>query len=394
MIYFIILILFSVLAYIYDINKVRAGKEFMYIIELLILISLAGFRYRVGGDSLAYEDDYQNLPTFSELIKYGFSDLPYQPLWYILNALTKSVSKNFFFFQLIHAIIINSCIFVFINKYCIHRFTFIVFYFIFLYPYFNFEILRESIAVVIFLFAFPLIQEKKYLRYYLLNILSFLFHPSALFLFIVPILYFLFKSNTNFLKLFFVGIIIILFSSIIVTTLIDHLPLNMFILAKLEGYTSLEININGIIVGLFNLLPVMGILYLLKKIPINNPNINVILSIYFILTLLSFIVEGSYRLLNYFSIFFYVILTDYIIYDIGKIYNAIKIYRKGVYKGLQLFILLCIFINKGYYYTRDMSMYNYGEEAYCYNRYIPYNSIFYPTKDYRRENIYFNYMDK
>ncbi len=394
MIYFIILILFLIIAYIYDINKVRQGKEFLYLIELFILISLAAFRYRVGGDSLAYEDDYKNLPTFSELMKFGFSDMQYQPLWYILNALTKSVSNKFFFFQLIHAIIINSCIFIFINKYCIHKFSFIVFYFIFLYPYFNFEILRESIAIVIFLFAFPLIQEKKYLKYYLLNVLSFLFHPSALFLFIVPILYFLFKSNINFLKLFFVGIIIILFSSIIVTTLIDRLPLNMFILAKLEGYTSLEININGIILGLFNLLPVIGILCLLKKIPINNPNINAIMSIYFILALLSFIVEGSYRLLNYFNIFFYMILTDYIIYDIGKIHNTVKIYRKGVYKGLQLFIILCIIINKGYYYTRDMSMYNYGEEAYFYNRYVPYSSIFDHNKDHRRENIYYNFMDK
>ena len=72
MIYFIILILFLIIAYIYDINKVRQGKEFLYLIELFILISLAAFRYRVGGDSLAYEDDYKNLPTFSELMKFIF----------------------------------------------------------------------------------------------------------------------------------------------------------------------------------------------------------------------------------------------------------------------------------------------------------------------------------
>ena len=39
-------------------------------------------------------------------------------------------------------------------------------------------------------------------------------------------------------------------------------------------------------------------------------------------------------------------------------------------------------------------MYNYGEEAYFYNRYVPYSSIFDHNKDHRRENIYYNFMDK
>lgn len=387
MIYFIILILFIFLAFSFDVLKRKRLLTFFYILEAIILILLATFRYRVGGDSLAYYDMYANLPTFRELSQYGFNNLEYQPLWYVLNAFTKQISSDFSFFQFVQALIVNVSVFVIVKRYSKHRFTTVLFYYVFLYLYFNFEILRESIAVVIFLFAYPKLFKKKYLEYFFLVTIAFLFHASALFLFFVPILVFLLKKNIKVLTLLLIGIIVSASSFLIVQLLINFLPVNAIIINKLTYYTMLEFNSNGIIMGIFRLIPILSIIYLLNKMNYKNEMFVPLVNIYFILALLSFIVGGISRLLNYFNLYFFIIVVELIIYGFRKYYS-----RNIIYKSVAILLFMVLFVDKGYYYSRDMSVYNYGNEAYFYNRYIPYYSVFDPQIDITREHIYYNSM--
>ena len=110
-------------------------------------------------------------------------DRLYQPFWYIFNAAIKSVYDDFTFFQFVHAIIVNTAIFYLIPKYTKKKFLGILVYFIFFYLYFNTEILREVLAIVFFLFAYPLIFKKKYIQYFLLCGCAYMFHAFAMFTF-------------------------------------------------------------------------------------------------------------------------------------------------------------------------------------------------------------------
>lgn len=387
MIYILTVAVLSCFVLLFDILKKDKLKNFFYVLEAIFLILLAACRFRVGGDALAYEDMYKYLPTMDELLRYGFSDLEYQPFWYLLNALIKLISDDFFFFQLAHALIINISIFIFFHRYCRHKFTMVLFYFIFLYPYFNFEILREAIAVVIFLYAYPKIFKKKYLKYYLMISVAFLFHASSIFLFFVPFIVVLFKRNIGSTNILIIGIIIALLSFSIVNLFIQYLPVNEVIIRRLDTYASLEFNLNGVIMGLFRLVPAFLAVYIIRKTGNKSELVASVINIYFILGILAFIVVGAYRLLNYFSIFYYIILVELILYGL-----KINFYHTLKGKIIKNVLFMLLFINIGYYYVRDMSKYNYGNDARFYNLYVPYNSVLYPEVDLRRENIFFNSM--
>ena len=387
MIYFIYFVIFLFFAFNYDFLRKKGLENFFYILEAISLILLATLRFRVGGDSLTYEDNYEYLPTLNELFQFGFNSLEYQPLWYVLNALIRTVSDKFVLFQFVHALIINIPIFIFFHKYCKHKFTMVLFYFVFIYPYFNFEVLRESIAVVIFLFALPKIFEKKYFTYYVLIAIAFLFHASAIFLFFIPLIIQFLKKDLSFSTLFIISILVILSANALVYLLINYLPVNEFIINKLELYSSLKINFNGIIMIFFQLTPIICIHYLLRKTNNTNQLTSFIINIYIILTVFSFTIAGSNRIMNYFKLFFFVILVESIIFDL-----RINYLNNARLKLLSYILFLLMFVDIGNYYVRDMTKFNSGNKASFYNLYYPYNSVFYPMVDNRRENIYYNSM--
>lgn len=160
MIYLLILIYSLTLSFVYDFGNLRIGKKMNLLIVFMVLVSLSGFRYRIGGDSYFYIKMYEYLPTLPELssIELGVSKL--QPLWLLLNAISRTISPDFFVFQLLHALIVNSIIFYFFRKYTKYVFTAVLLYFIGFYGYFNFEILRESLAICVFLLSLEFFVKK------------------------------------------------------------------------------------------------------------------------------------------------------------------------------------------------------------------------------------------
>ena len=371
------------LTIIYDVRKSKKNSNFFYVFADIVLILLAGLRFRVGGDSLEYENVFYNLPDFEYIFNVGLSGLEYQPLWYVFNAIIKYFSNFFVSFQLIHAIIVNTSFFIIISKYCKHRFTAVTLYYILIFPYFNMEILRESLAVIIFLFAYKYLYNKKYIRYYLLVFLSYLFHASAIFLFILPFLVYFLENKISLSKLFIISSIAFL-SSYSVSLIGNILDFNEFIASRYEKYTSLEVSVNEIIKGIYNLTILLGVMLVLKSAKLDSKHNNIIFNIYFLITALSMNIIGTYRLLNYFSIFYIFIIVD-LIYEYK--FSSLKI------KTIIVCILFSIIIDKIYYYSRDMSEYNNGNVAYAYHRFIPYRSIFNPQIDLRRERIFYNELD-
>ena len=79
MIYLLIGLYIIFLSYYYDFRHHKNGRQFHFYAILLVLILLAGFRYRLGIDSIRYAMGYQDLPNLSQLANFKFEEHKYDP---------------------------------------------------------------------------------------------------------------------------------------------------------------------------------------------------------------------------------------------------------------------------------------------------------------------------
>ena len=153
---FVLILYFWVLV---DIKKYVKLRTIGLIVCTLVLVLIAGLRYRVGGDSLHYMDIYPAMPTFAQLKETDFSE-GYGPLWYLFCAISKVFGNNFVCLQILHAVIVNvTFLCVFVRK-STNTFACLLIYFLIYYLYYNMEILREALAVCVFCFDIKNLIEK------------------------------------------------------------------------------------------------------------------------------------------------------------------------------------------------------------------------------------------
>ncbi|MCM1152330.1 MAG: EpsG family protein [Muribaculum sp.] len=188
MVYFVILLFILVCVYRFDYCKRRKFKSLSYWGLFVFFVLMAGLRYRIGGDSVRYEWLYKDAPTLFELAKFRFSSIRFEPGFIVFWSIPRTFSPDFTYFQLFHALVVNSAIFWFIRKYARNPFLFLSMYFVYLYVGLNYQVLREALAVAVFLFSWPLLKNGKYWAYYPLALLGVSFHISAVFMLFLPLL--------------------------------------------------------------------------------------------------------------------------------------------------------------------------------------------------------------
>jgi len=187
MIFLFIIVALCLLSFVYDYRKIEKGKLFWWIFVTLLMICAAGFRYKMGYDSLMYEDHYKWQHALSQLNADDFKNTRFAPFFILLFSLCKSITDDFMIVQFVEATIVN-CVFCrFIWKNSRHVFMAGLLYFFFLYFMLNMQVLREAIAASCFLLAWPYLRDRKWLKYYLMCVVAFLFHISAIALFFVPL---------------------------------------------------------------------------------------------------------------------------------------------------------------------------------------------------------------
>ena len=184
MVYLIPLSLTVFGAYYFDIKKNKRGERILYNFLFIYLVFLIGFRFEVGGDTLMYMQDYIWRVDITEW-QFSWTDY-YEPLYTLLCALSKTVGDDFVYFQLLHIIILNSCLFYFISKSTEYRFSALFFCFIYYYLYFSTEILRESLAIFVFVLNYKNYEEGNWFKYYCGVCIAILFHISAVILIVFP----------------------------------------------------------------------------------------------------------------------------------------------------------------------------------------------------------------
>lgn len=190
MAYIIPLVILLFCIYIYDYKQHTPPRYLLHIICGYYIL-LSGLSYRIGLDIVNFYVDEFNTkyPTLSDVsIDYLFETSSRQPGWLLFASICKSIVPSFYFMKTIIAAILNISMFIAIKRHTKYVYTGILLYSLLLFFYFNFEILRESLAISLFLMSTPYFETKKWKKYYMFIFIAILFHESATFLIFLPLI--------------------------------------------------------------------------------------------------------------------------------------------------------------------------------------------------------------
>lgn len=318
-----------------------------------------GLRYEVGGDTLTYMSWYEWAHDLKNWHPFDVGNV-FEPGFTFLVACVKSLSDgSFYWFQLLHAFILNTCIFYFIAKNTKYRFSALLIAFLTYYLYFSTEILREAIAIFIFIFNFNSFVKHKWGRYYLGVACCIPFHLSSSFLLVLPIL-----ANLKFNKSYF-RVIIIFCALCLVLQPIFVIISNIVpaVGAKAIGYGK-HTNVGYLWAGLrilqFSIIPLITLI-LCKRIFYMTPKYEIAYLILILLGIgIAFIPIIFQRFTNYFYPLLALSLADVICKNIRSV-NLNK-------RLASLILSIIIFFSFGYYYLYlDF-----------YQMWLPYSSVLDP----------------
>lgn len=188
----LIIILFEVL--LFDVFRIEWKKgvyNLSFNLTWIVLALISAFRYGVGSDTVNYMTAYDLMPTLSELEIEDFVRFRFSPLYIIINSALKSFTSNFLLLQIFQCLIFFSGLYYVLKLYDIRKIYIILFFYLFLYFMDGITAMRESFAMGLCFFSLRYYEEKKWLKFYLLVVIAFLFHSGAMIFFILPFIYYL-----------------------------------------------------------------------------------------------------------------------------------------------------------------------------------------------------------
>lgn len=345
-----------------NVLPIHKKKSFIFLGVLITLI--AGFRFYVGADTANYVNDFKNIPiidTFN-LSTYEFSR--FRPGFLLLASLSKTIWPNFLLFQLIVASISNYLILRFIWKRTSFPFICILFYFILNYIEFNFEIMREIVAVSFALTALDYYENRKYIKAIILYVLANLMHASAL---IVLLYIFIVKIRYSKKLMLIIGVTAI--SAISLYKILPDFSLyaDMFLGYGSYGdkYLNRELNQDyNIYFYLFHFTKYCFLPIIMLSIVKGKYKYVGFVSIWIILGILSIYSYAFYRFNNYFSPFIWLLYAEGI-RTICLRYTNMK--RSLIF----LFMIFTLYI----YQRGLLSIDEYHGGYPIYERYFPYEMV-------------------
>ena len=383
MLIYVVIFLFLLIPVIrFDLMKIEGNKNLWFYSSLVILILLAGLRYRVGGDTLlVYMHVFERYPTIRELSTFDFKTAEYNPLWYIFNAPFATL-KSFTLFQIAHAIVVNSTFFWFFRKYApTAYFTAILVYYFGYYVYFNMEILRESLCLCLMLLAYPFLEKRRFIPYYMLCIVALFMHMSAVVMFVIP-LTLIFKRDNIWISIIVFITLVCMLSVFDLISFLLNIAFEGSIASNINSYLHRERpNIFGVIVQFLTMLPFLLITIVRNRNNYeNDKTIGAMMLGLVAIQTVGMIIADVVRFGNYlvpFGIVF-IVNTFYLHYwDLKLCHFKTRIIMYGA--------LFVYFACLARYYLRDRSEDYPGGRFY--HIYVPYHSVFDPVEDERRETL-------
>ncbi len=382
MIYLFLLIVFTVPVFFKD-KLPFFEKPYWYWGECILLILVAGLRLVVGGDTQTYLADFDVYPPLEDFTILHFALFRYQPLWTLLNCVAKSIYPQFFVVQIIVSCIINPVTFYIIKKETEKKYEVALVFLLFQYLYLNCEIMRETIAISLFYFAFSFYIKRKWLPYYGICCIAFFFHDAAIFYFFLPLLYpVLTREFTPKYVLVIAGIVLVFANPLVLSKLMFFLPES-----RVEVFTDFyaKMAIGSFFGFLRSITELFFTFFIIVKVKgFVSYKVYIGLKIYFVLHLMGLMMPLFVnRICNSYNIFYYITLVEFLYVMRDKLVTA------------AYFSLLTIVFVRYYFVdvTNLVSSKESSDRYYFYELFVPYYSIF-ETPDAnvvaRRRTIYLN----
>lgn len=229
--YVLLIIFYGILAIYYQGQRDETIKLYTRVVCAAVLIFFFGLRGFTCDDWINYYPAFQKCTYEDVNINiFAFRNIQWhmEPGFTLLMCVCKSIVPNFHFFVFVCTCINTALLFCFFRKRVENIPLAIVLYLCFYGYLMSTNLMRNSIAILIFVNAVSFIESRKALPYFALCVLALSFHISSLLYF--P-LFFIFNIKTNkwiYLSLFIVGNVVFLF----------HIPVFLKIAAMLLGDTD------------------------------------------------------------------------------------------------------------------------------------------------------------
>lgn len=361
---FVIFLIFCGIIH-YDLNSKTKSYKLLQSIGFILFIVVA-FRYKIGIDSMRFEDYYSEFPTLSSITLDDFVN-HYEPAWILLGAFFKSFSPSFLLIQIFSAALLFKIL---INYFKVNSPVPYISLFLFFFPSFfefSFESTREACAISIFLFLKDKLN-RTLLNRFIIIVICCLFHYGA----IVLLFYFVSeKINISIIKLMFMILFIMIIMDNIVDILLQFGEGVGPIAYKVRTYTSRTAEFNLFSFIKLFCLTVPLLLYCITNVELGDKKNSFL--VYFAIVILSiFVFPIASRFANYF-------LVDFIVaYSI--------ILHKWIQKK-HLYILFCgliIYMLPGIAW---MNIKTSNTQYSNYMRYFPYENIIFPNENSVRQDM-------
>lgn len=390
MIYLIVAIILGLLSFYFDFLKKKSGRRSFYILAWILLVLLAGLRYKVGGDTYNYMAEYDGLPDLSSLSL--FKDVAVygrEPGWILVVAISKLFSDNFTSLQILLALLVNTTFFWFIKKQTRYYFTGILIYYLLFYCYMNFEILRASLAVCVFMLAFNSLINKKYKTYYLYVVLAIFFHISAVCLIFFPLLLksankvsLRYDRRSLVFRLLFIAILIFasgLFLRPVFEKILPFVGFNSIFHTKIRQYNSYDFTVFGILSSFFYyiIVPLFFINRLGKRYL--HKEFLAMMIVYVLIASLITYYSIFFRMLNYLTPCYIIVITEYLFVIYNKKHNYSRNFGTVC---IALSFVFVVFTNRYLARTKEYPSIRW------YVHWYPYNSVFNKKVDRDREKLF------
>jgi hypothetical protein len=334
-----------------------------------VFVIVGGFRDGLGVDTIHYVDFFNYVPTIDNLSKSYFDYTRFRPGFVIFYSFCKFIVNDITLAFVLESLFVNSVVLLFIKKHTKYPYLAILLYFLINFLEFNMEIQREAISVALILLAWMKLERKKYIYSILLFVTATTFHISALFAIIIPL--------TNYIQFNKKWIIIAMASIFLVPMVFFALPnlemiveflLNSDKESVVDGYTAQsfnqDLNINYFLINIINYAFITYSLYYLKSQ--NYKRYAGQMLAFGTLMYMTSVSYAFYRMTNYLTIFYILVLSDFLMCFIRTNISA---------KRAPKIVLLSFLIYITYYHESKLMSFDYTYNQYSYERYFPYKSV-------------------
>lgn len=192
--FFLLLMMLKEFTYLNQ-NRSRKSLDLIVLSSLIIFFGLRGFVYT---DWSLYYQFFLKLPTFEDWDYWTLDDIVfdcgYEKGFILYSILIKSLFSNYFVWVFIGSVIDLVVIYKIISKNTKYHILAILVFFLFGGLTIEFNLFRNSKAIICFLLSVTYLQKRRLIPYLLWNILGCFFHISALLY--LP-LYFILNHRTN-----------------------------------------------------------------------------------------------------------------------------------------------------------------------------------------------------